>query len=862
MNAACLPLLFVPAWFTPTSQLPPHAKIEAGPTLPTIGFAQGIRSGDVDGDGDIDLIAGYSQPPRVYVFTNDNAGTFAPHAELSGWAAGLFAAPMTTADLDGDGDLDVAAASANGNAVTIFFNLGDGTYVEQSQIAVGTFPIDIAAADLDGDGDVDLVALNQNSSSISVLRNDGGVLQPAVSFFVGATPSTLRIADLDGNGLPDIVTTHPNSNSISILLNQGNATFSAPTSILPGHRPQFVLNLDLDHDGDQDLIVAQLVQPISGAITFLRNQGDGSFVVDGEMSVAIIPWFMTAADLDGDGVPELITSDGKVAVLKGFANGTFGPPVVYPVGPRSIGVTVGDFDGDGDEDIASADTGGISILWNLGDGTFPVPPELSTSTKPSHVASGDWNGDGLIDFAITMTSGNHVAVLMNQGGATYAPPVSYPTGQNPGFIVGADLNNDGHPDLCVLEETPQHSVRILLNLGDGTFGPSANYDAPFGPAQAVPADLDGDGDLDIAVANTTGNSVTLLTNLGDGTFSLAATLPTGPSSSIAAADFDGDGDVDLAVGCNGPGHVLIFTNHGNGTFDAPRSLPIASGASSMAIADVDHDGYADIAVSGYGISVLHNAAGKGFDPAVSYAVSGTALSLLSADVNQDGYADLITPNAESDICAVLLNAGNGTFLPEAQYQVGQHPTVLKGADLDGDGDGDWIVINDAGLALVRNASTSGTGFCFGDGSGTNCPCGNDSSAGERAGCLNTLGTGGVLRGTDRATLSSDHLEIEGSQVPDSCGLFFQGTSAVAGGTGAVFGDGLRCVGGVVIRLATKTIAGHSARYPEAGDPHLSLRGNVTTPGTRLYQFWYRNCGDFCRPENFNLTNGLSVIWRP
>jgi hypothetical protein len=91
-------------------------------------------------------------------------------------------------------------------------------------------------------------------------------------------------------------------------------------------------------------------------------------------------------------------------------------------------------------------------------------------------------------------------------------------------------------------------------------------------------------------------------------------------------------------------------------------------------------------------------------------------------------------------------------------------------------------------------------------------------------------------------------------------LYFQGTTQVGGGGGAAFGDGLRCAGGAVVRLGTKMNVGGASQYPAAGDLSVSVRGQVTTPGTRQYQVWYRNAAAFCQPDTYNLTNGLTIVW--
>jgi poly(3-hydroxybutyrate) depolymerase len=155
-----------------------------------------------------------------------------------------------------------------------------------------------------------------------------------------------------------------------------------------------------------------------------------------------------------------------------------------------------------------------------------------------------------------------------------------------------------------------------------------------------------------------------------------------------------------------------------------------------------------------------------------------------------------------------------------------------------------------------------TSFCHGDGLGTACPCGNASSVGADAGCLNSLGVAGTLGGCGRASLASDTVVLSGSGMPNSSALYFQGTQRVSGGAGLVFGDGLRCAGGSVVRLGTTTNNAGASTYPSPGQPSLSSRGLVAMPGTRTYQVWYRNSASFCTTSTFNLTNGVEVVWIP
>jgi hypothetical protein len=165
------------------------------------------------------------------------------------------------------------------------------------------------------------------------------------------------------------------------------------------------------------------------------------------------------------------------------------------------------------------------------------------------------------------------------------------------------------------------------------------------------------------------------------------------------------------------------------------------------------------------------------------------------------------------------------------------------------------------IVETGTSCVAGVGFCFGDGTGTACPCGNSGAAGN--GCANSVNAaGGNLFASGAASISADSVVLLGSGMPNSTCLYFQGTTQQNGGLGVVFGDGLRCAGGTVIRLGTKTNVAGASQYPVAGDLSVSVRGNVLAPGSRTYQVWYRNAAAFCTVSTFNLSNGLDVAWTP
>jgi hypothetical protein len=177
--------------------------------------------------------------------------------------------------------------------------------------------------------------------------------------------------------------------------------------------------------------------------------------------------------------------------------------------------------------------------------------------------------------------------------------------------------------------------------------------------------------------------------------------------------------------------------------------------------------------------------------------------------------------------------------------------------------GGLVVAGDspANKFYVSEVRRTATAYCFGDGSGTACPCGNTSPVTLDAGCTNSTAAGARLVDNGASSLTNDTLILSGSDMPNSFALYFQGTQRIAGGSGVVFGDGLRCSGGTVMRLGVVSNTGGTSQYPRPTDLPVSIRGLVPTVGSvRDYQVWYRNSVNFCTSETSNLSNGVEIVW--
>jgi hypothetical protein len=169
--------------------------------------------------------------------------------------------------------------------------------------------------------------------------------------------------------------------------------------------------------------------------------------------------------------------------------------------------------------------------------------------------------------------------------------------------------------------------------------------------------------------------------------------------------------------------------------------------------------------------------------------------------------------------------------------------------------GTFTIVTSSGTSCSAQSEP----FCFGTSSA--CPCGNGGAPGN--GCAHSLNADGAnLSISGTASIAADTLALLGSGMPNSSALYFQGTLQAGGGKGVVFGDGLRCASGTVLRLGTTANTGGASQYPFGGAPPVSVRGQVTEPGVRTYQIWYRNSASFCTPDGYNLSNGFSINWSP
>ena len=636
-----------------------------------------LNFGDLDGDGDDDIIAALVDENKIVWFENlDEQGTFSNPNVISDSVLNI--KYFEVADLDGDDDLDIASASSDDNKIAWFENMGDGSFFNEILLSSDMQGASsIHAGDIDGDDDLDLISCANNTIAWFEYLSDQNEFSTAIIIDSIEGISNIDLGDLDSDSYLDILVGSSNQQKIYWYKNMsGSGVFTDTIFITDYEDIKHLAVGDVDGDDDADIIVSSFddleeiawFENLNGTASFsskniLIEDAVYSFAIadlnNDDLEDIVVPRYsenqivyhknsgnsqqfsfkeitygikaicdIWAGDIDGDGFNDILTASDKLRYHRnlGFGNFKFDSNVAFA--PINGNFTIHqcasyDLDNDDDMDILMSNSSSVFIWLENENGEFSG--QFIGSTL--HFAAGDIDGDGDIDVVRVPTK-----VYWNEnidGNFDVEHELDYFC-SDATFVHLADL--DGDEDLDILCGN-HDEVTWVKNLdGLGNFGPEImlTEEDEFNNSRAAQVgDIDGDGDLDIVVSRS---YLYLFENLdGQGTFSEPEILNNFGvlSYSLELVDLDNDGDLDIVGGNN---EEFFWLENQDGFGDFSDQILIAPpfenlGLPTIAVADLDNDGDKDV-MRGF-------ESGGVFDS--WYVLVENSLIDTLTDTDQDGY---------------------------------------------------------------------------------------------------------------------------------------------------------------------------------------------------------------------------------
>lgn len=532
---------------------------------------QAIAAGDIDGDGDPDLVVAHLTN-KCTVIENEGAA-FLPGPVINGIASGAppcLSPAVVLAEVDNDGDLDLLFSNIDSGgqnqpgAVGLWRNDGAGAFGPAQTLNFGLYTnggVDISVTDLNDDGWPDVVAATDWSGYWFTRLGDGaGEFLPARGVRSGQSPVRVHGGDLDGDGDLDVTALARDSMAACVHTNPGDGVFPQPDLIdmsspsLDRDPTNFNAG-DFDQDGDLDLVSGSSEPGAHYQLVVRRNNGNGTFGPRETYIEAASPRVIQLGDINGDEALDVVWIDheSRLRARLNLGDGTLGARMsMHVLQPDRHYFELHDADNDGDLDVITPGFFDVLVLRNEGNGVFGPPLETYLDTWFGMLTMGDFDEDGILDLLINGGEQGYPRLCIGVGDGTFEQPVTIPTGRSVTAFDVADLNGDGHLDFVVWFELDGGGLSVRLGDGNGSFQPNASYPGSFDVADPTSsidlADVDGDGGLDAVFASRGAEELAFWSGNPDGTFGPVQRLGVGQAGwDVEVDDFTGDGLTDAAV---------------------------------------------------------------------------------------------------------------------------------------------------------------------------------------------------------------------------------------------------------------------------------------------------------------------------
>jgi hypothetical protein len=751
--------------------------------------------GDIDGDGKPDFVVPGLEGETISILRNTGTPGTVSFARTD-VAASNYPRAVALGDIDGDGKIDMVVTSNTSNHLLIYLNTSTPGTVSFAAPVTLTFSNNYAAnvvavRDIDGDGKPDIVAITA-TVDLSIFLNTGTVgnvsFAPGVIYTVpnGGEPS-LSIGDMDGDGKPDIVVCN-SAYYPSVFRNlstPGTVSLGPRLDFPAGSAPFWVTVGDLDGDGLMDMAV---VNANDNTVSVFRNTTSGgtiSFAPLANFATGTTPVGLCMADLNGDGKPELITAnDGNntVSVLQNTSTSgaiSFASAVNYGVGNYPYAALAADMDGDGVTDILTVNeyASNTTVLRNL----F-LAPHIATFT-PTHTRRGqtvtisgtNFTGTTALSFggvpaaSFTVVNDTTIEAVVGAGATgSVALTTSYGTSSLAGFVytqvplITSFLPTSGGPGTVLTLKGSNFTGTDAVIIG----GSAANsYTVQSDTVLSATVGATAAGDVALIVTNASGSDTA--TGFYAGPYILSFSPLSGPVgttvqirgnnfSTIAANDVVYFGAVTATVLSATPTSLTVtvppgatywpitvscgnLTAYSAQPFTTTFSTGVAAFTDSsfsntltlgtdtypyrLAVGDIDGDGKPDIVVPTMEANAFYVFRNTSVDTTIAFgglkgfATPVNPVSTSLGDLDGDGKLDVVVTNSSgggSSVSVFLNNSTPGSiaFLNRSDLTTGldgySSPTSSAIADLDGDGKPDLVVANASSLVTVyRNNCTPG-----------------------------------------------------------------------------------------------------------------------------------------------------------